>query len=166
MRFNKLDMIIIAVAAFLLILFIVALSFAQQTATVTLQWDAVTTNADGTPIKDLAGYTVFVSTQSGQYCRTGNPPKYDFSNCVEGKDMIQVDAQTLTVDFTNLPQGQTYYFVVTAHDKAGNHSEFSNEVSKFIPVDDGVSPDKPAGLKADCKSVTINNCIGCINTCE
>src|SRR3990172_7689128 len=32
-----------------------------------LSWDAVTTNADGTPITDLAGYRVYFGTSSGIY---------------------------------------------------------------------------------------------------
>jgi hypothetical protein len=60
-------------------------------------------HADGTPIKDLAGYTAFVSTQSGQYCRTGNPPKYDFSNCVEGKETIDgATTQTLASQYNKI----------------------------------------------------------------
>src|SRR4030042_1896878 len=33
----------------------------------TLSWDAPTTNADGTPLTDLAGYKVYYGTASGTY---------------------------------------------------------------------------------------------------
>ena len=36
-------------------------------AQVSLAWDAVTTNADGSPCTDLAGYKIYFGTASGQY---------------------------------------------------------------------------------------------------
>jgi len=81
----------------------------------TLSWDAPTTNADGTPLTDLAGYKVYFGTASGNY---GVP--IDVGNVV-------------TYIVTGLSEG-TKFFVVTAYDTSMNESEYSNEVSKTIVV--------------------------------
>ena len=66
---------------------------------------------------DLAGYKVYKGTASRIY---QSPP-------------LTVSVMTLpTVTIQNLPAG-TYYFAVTAYDKAGNESGFSQEVEKVIP---------------------------------
>lgn len=78
-----------------------------------LSWDAPTTNADGTPLTDLAGYKVYYGIASGNYSQNinaGNVTTYTVSGLNDG----------------------TYYFVVTAYDTSNNESGHSNEVSKFI----------------------------------
>jgi hypothetical protein len=80
----------------------------------TLSWDAPTTNADGTPLTDLAGYKVYYGTASGIYS--------------QNKDVGNVTTYTVT----NLTDGLTYYFAVTAYDTSMNESGYSNEVSKTI----------------------------------
>jgi hypothetical protein len=76
-------------------------------STVTLSWVANTET-------DLAGYKVYVGTQSGTY----GPP------VTLGK--------VTTYQITNLTLGTTYFFSVTAYDSAGNESPHSAEVSKSI----------------------------------
>ena len=81
-----------------------------------IQWQAVTTNSDGTPITDLAGYYVyhgFVTTQ------------YDPG--------IFVATTTLQCLFTGLDVGITHYFNVKAADTSGNLSAFGGEVTKSEP---------------------------------
>ncbi len=80
----------------------------------TLSWDPPTTNADGTPLTDLAGYKIYYGTSSNNY----------FQNIDVG------NVTTYTID--NLTDGLTYYFVATAYDTSGNESQYSNEVNKFI----------------------------------
>jgi hypothetical protein len=80
----------------------------------TLSWDAPTTNADGTPLTDLAGYKVYYGTSSHTYSQNINIG----------------NVTTYTID--NLTEGVTYYFATTAYDTAGNESEYSNEASKTI----------------------------------
>jgi len=63
---------------------------------------------------DLAGYKVYIGTQSGLY----NPP-------------ITLGTTT-TYTATNLTSGKTYYFCVSAVDNAGNESPCSAEVSKPV----------------------------------
>jgi hypothetical protein len=70
----------------------------------TLAWDPNTE-------PDLGGYKVYYGTSSGTY---GVP--------------LNVGNVT-TYTLVNLPQGQTYFVSVTAYDKSGNESVYSNEVS-------------------------------------
>ncbi len=84
-------------------------------ADVSLSWDAPTTNEDGTPLTDLAGYTVYYGIESANY--------------TENIDVGNV----LTYTVTNLSDG-TYYFAVTAYDTSGNESDYSNEVNESIVI--------------------------------
>jgi len=79
-----------------------------------LFWDPPTTNADGTPLTDLAGYKLYYGTTSGNY-----------SNSIDVGNVT-------TFQINNLTDGLTYYFAATAYDTSGNESSFSNEVSKTI----------------------------------
>lgn len=74
-----------------------------------LDWDAPTTNADGTALTDLVGYKIHYGTASGVY---------DHS--------IDVGNVT-TYALAGLTKGQTYYVVATAYDTSGNESGYSNE---------------------------------------
>jgi hypothetical protein len=81
---------------------------------VTLSWDAPTTNADGTPLSDLAGYRLYWGTSSRSYSR-------------------QVDVgKVTTYTLSSLTTGK-YYFGVTAYDFSGNESDYSGEVSTTVP---------------------------------
>ena len=75
----------------------------------TLTWNANTES-------DLAGYKLYQGTVSGQY-----GPPMDVGNVLTTTRTLP----TLTVD-------QTYFFALTAYDKAGNESGKSIEVSKKI----------------------------------
>jgi hypothetical protein len=86
---------------------------APQVNTATLTWDAPTTNADGTPLTDLAGYKIYYGTTSGNYTEV-----MDVGNVI-------------TYKVEGLQPG-TYYFAVTAYDNLRNESGYLNEVSKTI----------------------------------
>ena len=104
---------------FLYILFTMIFSLNSPAAfsgTATLSWDDPTTNADGTPLTDLAGYKVYYGNFSGNYSQNMN-----------------VDNVT-TYTVNNLTDGLTYYFAVTAYDTSGNESGYSNELSKTIQL--------------------------------
>ncbi len=80
-----------------------------------LTGDPPTTNTDGTPLGDLAGYKIYYGQSSGNYTVTvnvGNVTSYPLPDLAEGK---------------------TYYFAATAYDVSGNESGFSNEVSAEVP---------------------------------
>jgi len=85
------------------------------TGSATVSWTAPTTNSDGTPLTDLAGYRV-------QYGRTSG--SFDQSAPVNNAGLT-----SFTVD--NLSQG-TWYFGVVAVNAAGVESDVSNVASKTI----------------------------------
>ncbi|MFH2049392.1 MAG: FG-GAP-like repeat-containing protein, partial [bacterium] len=76
---------------------------------ITLQWDANTES-------DLAEYRIYRDTSS---------PASTLIDSVVG-----TPPDTFYID-TDLTNGQTYYYRITAVDDAGNESEFSSEVSTF-----------------------------------
>ncbi len=102
---------------FISVWFILCLAAFVQAADITLAWDAPTTNADGTPLTDLAGYKIYHALMSGGYVAG------------TGIDVGKVLTKTLT----NFCEG-TYYFVATAYDTSGNESAYSNEVFKTIKI--------------------------------
>jgi fibronectin type 3 domain-containing protein len=102
---------------FLYLLFTMVICLNASSAfpgTATLSWNAPTTNADGTPLTDLAGYKVYYGTASRTYSQN-----------------IDVGNVT-TYAVNNLTDGATYYFAVTAYDTSSNESAYSNEASKTI----------------------------------
>ena len=99
----------IAIVTSLLIIYASTASTAQA-ARVQLSWDAPTTNEDGTPLTDLAGYKVYYGQASRQY---------DVS--------VDVGLST-TAALSSLVDGRAYYFAVTAYDTSGNESNFSTEI--------------------------------------
>lgn len=95
------------------------------TGTATLTWNGPSTNADTTPLADLAGYRVYQSTTSGTY--NAGPVATVAAPSTGGGTGI-------TTTINNLASG-TYYFVVRAYDSSGNESAnaLPGEVSKTIP---------------------------------
>ncbi len=79
--------------------------------TISLAWDAPTTNSNGSPLTDLAGYRIYYGTSSGLYAQS--------------VDVGKVTAYTLT----GLTKGQTYFIAIAAYDISNNESGLSNEVS-------------------------------------
>lgn len=80
---------------------------------VTILWDAVTTNSDGTPITDLAGYYVYHGFVTTIY-----------------EPGIFVATPTLTYTFTGLDVGIIHYFNIKAADTSGNLSAFTGEITR------------------------------------
>jgi hypothetical protein len=92
-----------------------SVSFSQGTVlyrgVATLSWNPVTTNSDGTPITDLAGYRILHGTAPGIY-----------------SDNVELGIVTTYVWSGLLPG--THYWVVQAKDTANQYSGNSAEVSK------------------------------------
>lgn len=82
----------------------------------TLEWNAPTTDAVGRPLEDLAGYRLYYSA---------DPPGEADAETVDVGD-------TTRVTVTDLEAGD-YLFAVTALDRDGNESEFSEP----LPVEVG-----------------------------
>ena len=94
----------------------------------TLTWDAPTTNADGTPLTDLAGYKIYYGTSPGNYITPIDAGCSPCSSSCPGTGQTTV----CTYIVQNLTPG-TYYFAITAYDTEGNMSMYSNEISKTVP---------------------------------
>ena len=83
---------------------------------VTVLWEPPTLNEDGTPLADLAGFTVRYGRADGMFDRVvdiGNP----------GLTSLVVDG---------LVPG-TYYFATTAYNSLGDESDLSHAASGTIP---------------------------------
>ena len=96
--------------------FSISVAAPPATGTVTLSWTPPTTNSDGTPLVDLAGYRIVYGTASRAYTQSlaiGAPSVS--SAMIEG-----------------LAQG-TWFFAVKAYTASGVESDLSNEASKTIP---------------------------------
>jgi len=94
---------------------------AVHAAQISLEWDA-----NGEP--DLAGYTVYYGTSSGNY--TASADVGNNTHCV----------------ISNLEPGVTYYLAATAYDSEGNESGFSDEIVYAVPAaESGPGPSSSDG---------------------
>ena len=95
-----------------------------------LAWMAPTTNADGSPLTDLAGYKLHYDTTG-----RGQNASYVYANTIDiGMPSCSAVAGGTechydTPDFGGAP-GTSYYLTVTGYDKASppNESAYSNEL--------------------------------------
>jgi hypothetical protein len=81
----------------------------------TLSWTAPTQNTDGTPITNLAGYTIYYGTSPGDLTQN-----------------IQVADPTATTYVVNNLTAGTYYFAVAAYTTVATQSADSSVASKTI----------------------------------
>jgi hypothetical protein len=88
---------------------------AVATGSATVSWTPPTTNTDGSPLTNLAGYRVHWGPAAGTYTNSVTLNNAGLTSYVVG----------------NLVPG-TYYFVVTALSSTGAESPFSNVASKTI----------------------------------
>jgi hypothetical protein len=85
---------------------------APSTQSLTLSWDAPTTNADGTTLTNLNGYRILYGVKSGVYTQT-----------------VSVNGAGLTrYTLEGLQTGTQYYLVMIAVNSTGTQSEKSHEV--------------------------------------
>src|SRR3972149_9673790 len=89
---------------------LIALPYQPKT---TLTWDAPTTNIDGSPLTDLAGFKIYYSQISGVYTDTRR------------KDVGHVTTVNIAQTMAITPKGN-YCFAVTAYDTDLNESDYSN----------------------------------------
>lgn len=104
----------------LLLLGLLALADPAQATLCTLQWDAPTQNADGTPLTALAGYYAYQSVPGAPY---PTAPSWIGDSTSVSCDLLGVKAD-----------GKTYTFVVKAYRTDMSVSGPSNEVSKTMPL--------------------------------
>jgi hypothetical protein len=119
---------------------ILSLSTSAHALDVTLQWDA---NEES----DLAGYRIYYRGGSSGSGVLGN---YNGTGANEGDSPIEIvlsqdentDPETVQYTVSNLPDGLTYFFVLTAYDKEvpSNESGPSDEVDTDSSSPDTVPP--------------------------
>jgi hypothetical protein len=94
-----------------------------------LAWESPLRNADGTPLRDLAGYRVYYGTAS---TAAVSPP------C--NRSYVDV-ADPPSHHMAGLTRGVRYYFRITARDSGGQESECSNQITAVpgpgVPVHRG-----------------------------
>ena len=103
---------LLSVTLLLALMVWVSQALAEQ---VQLAWNAPTTNTDGTPLTDLAGYHLYYWQDS-----TGVPQSVDVGN-------------TTNYTLTGLVAGATYTLAVAAYNTAGNQSSYSSTITVIIP---------------------------------
>src|ERR1700690_769802 len=124
--------------AVLAILLMAAIPMAAEEAysATTLTWTAPTTNTDGSPLTDLAGYNLYYGISSGNYTNT-------------------IHVGNVTTYTLNLSAG-SYYFVATAYNSLGVESLDSNQVVKTVVVADTTRPNVTAlSIPGTSASLTI-----------
>ncbi len=107
---------------------------AAHAGTLNASWTVPTTNVDGSPLTDLAGYRVYYAT---------SPTPCPGSFFVEVASLTSSPApdQTVTLAFTGLAAGSLYYVSVTAVDDSGNESAcFTPPQSAVARFDIAVTP--------------------------
>jgi hypothetical protein len=85
---------------------------ASTKGTLTVSWNPPTRNADGTPVTELTGYTLYYGPGSKAYT-----------------SRMSIDNPSATSAVIHgLQPGVDYYFVVASHNAAGQQSVLSPEV--------------------------------------
>ena len=82
----------------------------------TLVWQPPTAYTDGSPLTDLAGYTIYVGTSSGNY---------------EYRE-IRLDNPGLTAYVVENLEPGTYYLAATAFNSSGIESAYSGEIVRIV----------------------------------
>ena len=91
-----------------------------------LEWDAPTTDTRGEPLRDLAGFVVYIGQTSGHY-----------TDQLDVGLVLSLDMRRLS----NLERGIRYFFAVAAYDTASNLSDLSDEVSNILEGENTSLPD-------------------------
>jgi hypothetical protein len=106
---------------------------AGEAASLTATWDAPTTNVDGTSLKDLASYRIYLGTAEPTCPGTSY-------HAVPSATSAPPPAQTVSSRISALTAGVTYIVRVTAVDTAGNESPCSSSASGIAHSDFSVAP--------------------------
>ena len=90
------------------------ISLSANAADVSLAWDSPVVNTDGSPLADLSGYRIYHGVASGVY------------------STYLAVSNTPAATVSNLRAGCTNYFVVTAVNRDGVESGYSEEVAHYV----------------------------------
>jgi hypothetical protein len=118
---------------FVFVLMLVTNVVSVEAASLSVTWSAPATNADGTPLTDLASYRIYLGTSSPA-C-PGTPFR-----TVTAPTATPTAGQTVSTVLTGLTAGTTYFSRITAVDSSGNESVCSAAASAVARGDFGVTP--------------------------
>jgi hypothetical protein len=118
---------------FVFVLMLVINVVSVEAASLSVTWNAPATNADGTPLTDLASYRIYLATSSPA-C-PGTPFR-----TVTAPTTTPTAGETVSTVVTGLIAGTTYFSRITAVDAAGNESTCSAAASAVAQGDFGVTP--------------------------
>ena len=124
------------------------LAFPAHAGFLDLSWNAPTTNADGSPLTDLASYRVYYGT-SASPC-LGSTFQTVLSSSPTGGGVV-------TYRLTGVQTGTTYFVQVTALDTSGNQSACSNQASGAAQIDLSVTPTGTTGTGRFLRSLLTNS---------
>ena len=102
-------------------------------ASVSISWTAPTTNADGTALRDLGGYRLYLGT-STPACPSGS------FHSLSSPTTAPAAGQQINNRLTGLVANTTYFARVTAVDQSGNESACSGTASGVANADINVTP--------------------------
>lgn len=112
---------------------VTAVGSGAEAASLSLSWNAPSTNADGTPLTDLAGYRVYIGTTLPA-C-----PSASFHS-VSSPTTRPGFGQTVSTIITALGAGTTYVVRITAIDTGGNESACSGAATGVARAGLAVTP--------------------------
>ena len=123
---------ILRVAVLVVIALIIA-STGAEAASLSFNWTAPATNADGTPLRDLGSYRIYLAT-TVPAC-----PSASFHS-VSSTTATPSSGQGVATRISGLGGGTTYFARITAVDFTGNESACSPTVSGVARPDFSVTP--------------------------
>ena len=142
--------------AALVVVGVITASTSADAASLSFNWTAPATNADGTPLNDLGGYRIYLAT-SVPAC-----PGTSFHS-ISSATATPSSGQTVATRISGLGGGTTYFARITAVDFTGNESACSPTVSGVAQPDVSVTPTAPiafgnlaVGGSAD-QTLTVQN---------
>ena len=146
-----------AVIAVLALVLLVAAAPMVEAGSINLSWNAPTTNADGTPLTDLANYRVYLNTA------TPACPSSSFLT-VSSSTSTPNPGQTVNSRVTALTAGTTYFARITAVDSAGNESGCSPSASGVALTDFNVTPTATTDFGSVTTGGTVDRSFSVLNT--
>jgi len=102
-------------------LFVLLFSSTIHSAPVTLAWKPVTKNTDGSSLKNLAGYRLFVSTESFMSLTP--------SQALSDSRVLKIDLPIVHTHSLSLIEDNTYFFKLTALDSDRIQSAFNLDLN-------------------------------------
>lgn len=117
------------------------------TVSINLGWDHVTLDANGNPLTDLSGYTVFQSTHDFNVGGVWISTAAALTDTSIGK--ANVSSSTVSYTAIGLADNTQYYFRLTAFDVLGQHSGFNQSslnADTEVAFRLAISPTQPRNL--------------------